>query len=259
MFDLYITRGQFDAISPHSKVVGRPLARLGPPPRVPDAASAEIPAGTRALLERLGPRGFAQWMLDQRQVRLTDTTFRVAHQSLLATRMRTFDMVKIANVYARDLSGLLSVECWGGATFDVSMRFLNECPWERLRALREGIPNILLQALVRGTNGIAYPVYPNNVVHGFVQRAATSGVDLFRVFDSLNWVENMRPTIDAIVEQEKLCEAVVCYTGDIFDKTRSTYNLDYYVRMAHELKAAGTHVLGIKDMVGLLKPKQTRI
>ncbi len=190
---------------------------------------------------------------------MTDTTMRDAHQSLLATRMRTYDMVQAAEAYARNMSGLFSLECWGGATFDVSMRFLKECPWERLGDLRARIPNILFQMLLRGANGVGYTVYPDNVVKGFVQQAADSGMDVFRVFDSLNWVENMRVAIDAVRETGKLCEAVVCYTGDIFDDSRGTYDLNYYVKMARELQSAGTNILGIKDMAGLLKPAQARV
>jgi pyruvate carboxylase len=241
------------------EVLNRPLPPDGPVPRVPEPRREDCQPGTRDKLLELGPTGFAQWMLDQPNVLITDTTFRDAHQSLLATRMRTYDMVQIAETYARDMSRLLSVECWGGATFDVAMRFLNECPWERLRRLRERIPNILFQALIRGANGVGYTVYADNVVKHFVHQAAQSGIDLFRVFDSLNWVENMRQYIDAVLEADKLCEAVVCYTGDLFDPSRATYDLDYYVKMARELKAAGTHILGIKDMAGLLKPAQARV
>ncbi len=246
-------------VNGNPEVTDRPQPTRGPPPRVPRSRKAEIPKGTRDRLVELGPEGFVEWMHAERRVLVTDTTFRDAHQSLLATRMRSYDMVQIADFYARDLADLFSIECWGGATFDVAMRFLKECPWERLRALRERIPNILFQALVRGANGVGYKVYADNVVRAFIHRAADSGIDLFRVFDCLNWVENMRPTIDAILERGKLCEAVVCYTGDLFDTSRPTYNLDYYVRMARELHVAGTHILGIKDMAGLLKPAQTRV
>ena len=179
---------------------------------------------------------------------------RDGHQSLLATRMRSIDMVNAAPAYAHNLPDLFSVECWGGATFDVSYRFLQECPWQRLRDLRERMPNLLTQMLLRASNGVGYTNYPDNVVEKFVDQAAKSGVDVFRVFDSLNWVENMRVAIDAVLESGKICEAAICYTGDILDPSRPKYNLDYYVKMARELKEAGTHILGLKDMAGLLKP-----
>ncbi len=229
-------------------------------PKVPGIDTRQsLPPGSRDLLNELGPEGFASWMLAQERVLITDTTMRDAHQSLLATRMRSYDMTRVAHAYARHMPQLLSMECWGGATFDVSMRFLNECPWQRLADLRERIPNIAFQMLLRGANGVGYTVYPDNVVQGFVHRAADSGIDLFRVFDSLNWVENMRTSIDAVLESGKLCEAVLCYTGDLFDKSRGYYNLDYYIKLARELQAAGTHILCIKDMAGLLKPEQARI
>ena len=179
---------------------------------------------------------------------------RDGHQSLLATRMRSYDMIRVAPAYAHMLPQLLSVECWGGATFDVAYRFLQECPWQRLRDLRAAMPNLMTQMLLRASNGVGYTNYPDNVVQTFVAQAAKSGVDVFRVFDPLNWVENMRVAIDAVIESGKLCEAAVCYTGDLADPARSKYDLKYYVAMAKELSAAGAHVLGIKDMAGLLKP-----
>ncbi len=214
----------------------------------------EIKPGTRQLLQQDGPQAFAQWMRDQKQVLITDTTMRDAHQSLLATRMRSHDITAIAGAYAKGLPQLLSLECWGGATFDVAMRFLTEDPWERLATIREQAPNILLQALVRGSNGVGYTGYPDNVVQKFVFEAAKGGVDLFRVFDCLNWVENMRVSIDAILETGKLCEAAICYTGDILDKNRSKYDLKYYVDLTHELDRVGCHIICIKDMAGVLKP-----
>ncbi|WP_417518587.1 pyruvate carboxylase [Minwuia sp.] len=246
-------------VNGNPEVANRVLPAVGPDPKVPAWQNDEPPKGTRDLLDELGAEKFADWMLAQERVLVTDTTMRDAHQSLLATRMRTFDMVQVADAYARNMSGLFSLECWGGATFDVSMRFLKECPWTRLSDLREKVPNILFQMLLRGANGVGYTVYPDNVVKGFVHQAADSGVDVFRVFDSLNWVENMRVAIDAVRESGKLCEAVVCYTGDIFDDSRGTYDLDYYVKMARDLQAAGTNILGIKDMAGLLKPAQARV
>ena len=246
-------------VNGNPEVEGRSMPNMGHAPVVPALRNENPPKGTRDLLDELGAEKFADWMLDQKRLLMTDTTMRDAHQSLLATRMRSFDMVQVAQAYSRNLSDLFSIECWGGATFDVSMRFLRECPWERLTDLREHIPNILFQMLLRGANGVGYTVYPDNVVKGFVKQAAESGVDVFRVFDSLNWVENMRIAIDAVRESGKLCEAVVCYTGDIFDPTRPRYDLKYYVDMARDLKAAGTNILGIKDMAGLLKPAQARV
>jgi pyruvate carboxylase len=220
----------------------------------PPAEPPEFGETAKSVLDTKGPRAVADWMLAQKRLLVTDTTMRDAHQSLLATRMRTYDMVAVAPAYEAQLKNLFSLECWGGATFDVAMRFLDECPWERLGELRQAMPGHLLQMLFRGSNGVGYTSYPDNAVRSFVKRAAASGVDVFRVFDSLNWVENMRVAIDAVCEAEKLCEGAICYTGDLFDKTRSTYNLDYYVKMAGELKAAGVHVIALKDMAGLLKP-----
>ena len=215
---------------------------------------AEPPLGTRDLLRRLGPEGFARWMLAQNRPLLTDTTMRDAHQSLLATRMRTIDMLRVAPHYARLLPGLLSLECWGGATFDVALRFLKEDPWERLARLREAVPNIALQMLLRGANAVGYTSYADNVVRFFVRQAAAAGIDIFRVFDSLNWVRNMRVSIDAVRESGALCEGAICYTADLFDASRK-YDLAYYLRIARELQAAGVHVLGIKDMAGLARPR----
>ena len=214
--------------------------------------------GPKALLDTEGPAAVAAWMLGETRVLVTDTTMRDAPQSLLATRMRTHDMERIAPAYARNLPGLFSLECWGGATFDVALRFLGECPWERLRRLRAGIPNLLLQMLLRASNAVGYTNYPDNVVRGFVARAAASGIDLFRIFDPLNSVDNMRVAVDAVLETGRICEAAICYTGDLHDPRRSRYDLGYYVRMARELRDAGTHVLGIKDMGGLAKPAAAR-
>ncbi|MCW9039545.1 MAG: pyruvate carboxylase subunit B, partial [Rhodospirillales bacterium] len=189
----------------------------------------------------------------------TDTTMRDAHQSLLATRMRTYDMVQVADAYADQLSDLFSIECWGGATFDVAMRFLKECPWTRLEQLRERIPNVLFQMLLRGANGVGYTSYPDNVVRRFVHQAADAGVDIFRVFDSLNWVENMKVGMDAVLETGKILEGAICYTGDMLDPARPKYDLDYYINMGRELKSVGCHIIGIKDMAGLLKPAAARV
>ena len=225
-------------------------ARLPPIPR-----GVAPPAGTRQLLDQLGPARFSQWMREQERVLLTDTTMRDAHQSLLATRMRTFDMVAIAPAYAALLPQLFSVECWGGATFDVAMRFLREDPWERLERLREAMPNLLLQMLLRSANAVGYTNYPDNVVQYFVRQAAAAGIDVFRIFDSLNWVENMRVAIDAVLATGRLCEAAICYTGNMCNPKERKYTLDYYLGLARELKQAGTHVIGIKDMGGLCQPR----
>ena len=237
-------------------------ARAKPPavacvPELPSFSA--VPAqGTRTLLERLGPKGFSRWMKAETRVLVTDVTMRDAHQSLLATRLRTKDIVAIAPSYASGLPQLLSLECWGGATFDVSMRFLSEDPWERLALIRSKAPNILAQMLLRGANGVGYTNYPDNVIRYFVDQAAKAGIDIFRIFDCLNWVENMRVSIDAVIESGKLAEGAICYTGDILDPARSKYSLDYYVALAKELEAAGVHILGIKDMAGLLKPAAAR-
>jgi len=223
-------------------------------PVVPEYAPLAIIEGSRQILERDGAKGLARWMKAQTHVLFTDTTMRDAHQSLLATRMRSFDITRIAQAYSRGLPNLFSLECWGGATFDVAMRFLNEDPWERLSAVREGAPNILTQMLLRGSNGVGYTNYPDNVVKFFVREAAQGGVDVFRVFDCLNWVENMRVSIDAVAEAGKVAEGAICYTGDLLDPDRAKYDLKYYVGLAKELEAAGAHVLGLKDMAGLLKP-----
>jgi pyruvate carboxylase len=212
------------------------------------------PPGTKQKLDELGADGFAKWMLAQKQVLITDTTMRDAHQSLLATRMRQPDMAAIAPYYAHMLPQLFSVECWGGATFDVAMRFLKEDPWSRLEQFRALMPNLLLQMLLRSSNAVGYTNYPDNVVKAFVKQAAASGIDVFRVFDSLNWVDNMRVAIDAVRDTGKLCEAAICYSGNLSSPQETKYTLDYYLEMGRKLKAAGTHILGIKDMAGLCQP-----
>ena len=240
-------------------VNGHPETRDRPEPRAdikipkPPAKRGEPRMGTRNLLEQQGPGAVADWMRAQKQLLITDTTMRDGHQSLLATRMRSIDMIRVAPAYAANLSGLFGVECWGGATFDVAYRFLQECPWQRLRDLRAAMPNLMTQMLLRGSNGVGYTNYPDNVVQGFVKEAAKN-IDVFRVFDSLNWVENMRVAMDAVIAADKICEGTICYTGDILDPDRAKYDLKYYVGMARELEAAGAHVLGLKDMAGLLKP-----
>ena len=225
---------------------------------VPPKHAPEFRAGTRQLLEEKGAQAVADWMLEQKRLLITDTTMRDGHQSLLATRMRSIDMVKAAPAYASLMPDLFSVECWGGATFDVAFRFLQECPWQRLRDIREHMPNLMTQMLLRASNGVGYTNYPDNVVESFVAEAA-KGIDVFRVFDSLNWVENMRVAMDAVIASGKICEASVCYTGDILDPNRAKYDLNYYVNIGKELKAGGAHILGLKDMAGLLKPAAARV
>ncbi|MGA9436199.1 MAG: pyruvate carboxylase [Roseobacter sp.] len=241
---------------PETKDHPRPPAHVKDPR--PPAQMAEPMMGTRNLLEQKGPQAVADWMKQQRQLLITDTTMRDGHQSLLATRMRSIDMIKVAPAYSANLPQLFSVECWGGATFDVAYRFLQECPWQRLRDLRAAMPNLMTQMLLRASNGVGYTNYPDNVVQEFVRVAANTGVDVFRVFDSLNWVENMRVAMDAVIESNKICEGTICYTGDINDPDRAKYNLKYYVEMGKELRDAGAHVLGLKDMAGLLKPAAAR-
>ena len=241
-------------VNGHPETKGRPRPPAEARPPRPPAAREIPPEGTRQILERGGPEAVARWMAEQERLLVTDTTMRDGHQSLLATRMRTYDMTAAAPAYAATLPGLFSVECWGGATFDVAYRFLHECPWQRLRALRERMPNLLTQMLLRGSNGVGYTYYPDNVVRAFVAQAAESGVDVFRVFDSLNWVENMRVAMDAVIEAGRVCEGTICYTGDLNDPARSKYDLGYYVGMGRELRDAGAHVLGLKDMAGVLKP-----
>ena len=242
-------------VNGNPEVKGRARPAHSNPARLPPGVLAPPAFGTRQKLEELGPEAFAQWMLAEERVLVTDTTMRDAHQSLLATRLRTLDMTAIAPYYASLLPGLFSVECWGGATYDVAMRFLREDPWDRLAQLRARLPNLLLQVLLRGANAVGYTNYPDNVVRFFVKLAAERGVDVFRIFDSLNWVENMRVSIDAVREAGKLCEAALCYTGNLSDPRETKYTLDYYLKLARELKAAGTHVLGIKDMAGLARPR----
>jgi pyruvate carboxylase len=225
-------------------------------PRVPKVKSTEpFVQGTKQILEERGAEGLTKWVQEQSEVLLTDTTFRDAHQSLLATRIRTKDLETIAEPTARLLPQLFSLEMWGGATFDVSYRFLKEDPWARLLILREKAPNILFQMLLRASNAVGYKNYPDNLIKEFVEKSSQAGIDVFRIFDSLNWVKGMTLTIDAVRESGKLAEAAICYTGDIGDSTKVKYDLDYYVTMAKELEVAGAHILGIKDMAGLLKPQ----
>ncbi len=242
------------SVNGHPEARGRPMPKADAAKPVVPFVAGEPQEGTKQLLDKLGPEMFAMWMRDESRVLVTDTTMRDGHQSLLATRIRTYDIAAIAGTYAKALPSLLSLECWGGATFDVAMRFLTEDPWERLAKVREAAPNILLQMLLRGANGVGYTNYPDNVVKHFVRQAAAGGIDLFRVFDCLNWVENMRVSMDAVREENRLCEAAICYTGDILDPNRAKYSLNYYTSLARELEAAGAHIIALKDMAGLLKP-----
>jgi pyruvate carboxylase len=235
-------------LAPPLKPKLNPGIDLGQPP----------PRGLRDQLKEQGPEAFARWIGQQQRVLLTDTTMRDAHQSLFATRMRTADLLAIAPYYARLLPNLLSLECWGGATFDVALRFLKEDPFQRLALLREAIPNIPLQMLLRSANAVGYTNYADNVVKYFVQQAAQAGVDIFRVFDCLNNTDNMRLPIDAVREAGGVAEAAICYTGDLFDASRPKYNLKYYVELAKVLEKAGAQVLGIKDMAGVCRPRAAR-
>lgn len=223
--------------------------------RKPSVALGDIPSGTREILEQRGPKGLADWVKKQKKVLLTDTTLRDAHQSLLATRVRTQDMINIIDHTARLQPALFSLEMWGGATFDVAYRFLHEDPWERLVRLRAKTPNILFQMLLRSANAVGYTNYPDNVVRQFIAQSAAAGIDVFRIFDSLNWLEGMSIAIESVLESGKVAEAALCYSGDILDPRRSKYDLQYYVKMAKELERTGAHMLGIKDMAGLLKPE----
>jgi pyruvate carboxylase len=234
---------------------GRPKpARRAPAPLPAYNTHEPIPERSRQKLQRLGPEKLAQWVLKQKPLLLTDTTFRDAHQSLLATRFRTHDLLNIAEAYARLCSDVFSIEMWGGATFDTTMRFLKESPWRRLTDLRAKIPNILFQMLLRGSNAVGYSNYPDNVVREFVREAAAAGIDVFRIFDSLNWVPNMKVAMEAVLKTGTICEAAICYTGDILNPGRPKYDLKYYVTLAKELEKMGAHFLAIKDMAGLCKP-----
>ncbi len=246
-------------VNGNAETKGRPRPATMALARLPKTSLVELPpAGSKQRLAELGPRRFAEWMRAEPRVLLTDTTMRDAHQSLLATRMRTIDIAAVAPYYSTLLPQLLSLECWGGATFDVAMRFLKEDPFERLAQLRERMPNLLLQMLLRSANAVGYTNYPDDVVRFFVRQAAAGGIDLFRVFDSLNWVDNMRVAIDAVLETGALCEAAICYTGNLQDPAERKYTLKYYVERARELERAGAHIIAIKDMAGLLRPAAAR-
>jgi pyruvate carboxylase len=223
-------------------------------PRVPELNGKELKVGLKQLLDEKGPKEISNYVLNQKRLLLTDTTMRDAHQSLMATRVRTVDMEKIAPAMATLASDLFSVEMWGGATFDVAYRFLKEDPWERLKTLREKVPNLLFQMLLRGANAVGYKNYPDNVIRDFVKVSAKAGIDVYRIFDSLNWLEGMEIAIDEVLNQNKIVEASICYTGDILDETRDKYTLKYYVDLAKKLEQKGAHILAIKDMSALLKP-----
>jgi pyruvate carboxylase len=224
--------------------------------KLPDVdLTVRPPAGSKQLLTELGPEGFARWLWDSPSIKVTDTTFRDAHQSLLATRVRTNGLLMVAPCVARMMPQLLSVECWGGATYDVALRFLKEDPWERLAALREAMPNICLQMLLRGRNTVGYTPYPESVTTAFVEEATATGVDIYRIFDALNNVESMRPAIDAVRSTgTAVAEVALSYTGDLSDPGENLYTLDYYLKLAEQIVEAGAHVLAIKDMAGLLRP-----
>lgn len=229
-------------------------------PRLPKdwhtEASGNTFEGSKQKLERLGAEGLANWLKNEKAIQYTDTTLRDAHQSLLATRVRSLDMLKVAENFAASNPSLFSMEVWGGATFDVALRFLHECPWVRLDKLRKALPNVLLQMLFRGSNGVGYTAYPDNVNIDFIQQAAESGIDIFRIFDSLNWVKAMRTSIAAVRNNtNSIAEACISYTGDISDPSRTKYSLKYYIDLAKQLESEGAHILCIKDMAGLLKPK----
>ena len=238
----------------NAEVKGKAIPRELETAIVPASAEIAPPPGTRQLLQRLGPKKFAAWARKEKRLLVTDTTFRDAYQSLMATRVRTYDLLATAGTIAQRLPNLFSLEMWGGATFDTCMRFLHEDPWQRLRVLRERIPNICFQMLLRGANAVGYASYADNVVTAFVREAYAQGIDIFRIFDSLNSIENMRVAMDAVLETGAVCEAAICYTGDILDKGRPKYSLKYYVALARKLEKLGMHFLAIKDMAGLCKP-----
>ena len=217
--------------------------------------SSPYPKGTKDLLTELGPEAFCKWLKEDHKIHYTDTTMRDAHQSLLATRMRSFDMLKVAESFAKNHPNTFSMEVWGGATFDVCLRFLNESPWTRLRELRKAVPNILFQMLLRGSNAVGYKAYPDNLIEKFVEKSWENGVDIFRIFDSLNWVKAMEPSISYVRNKTGgIAEAAISYTGDILDTSQTKYNLKYYTQLAKDLENTGAHMIAIKDMAGLLKP-----
>ena len=224
-------------------------------PKVPNYPSGAHPLGTKNKLEELGREGFVKWLKNEQKIHFTDTTFRDAHQSLLATRFRTIDLLRVAESFAKNHPDTFSMEVWGGATFDVALRFLHEDPWQRLQKLHKAIPNILLQMLLRGSNGVGYKAYPQNVIKEFTIRAARNGISLFRIFDAFNNIDSMKNSIETVInETSSLAEVAVCYTGDVLNKTNNKYNLQYYLDLARRIEDTGAHLLAIKDMAGLLKP-----
>ena len=236
-------------------VNGKGAAQAAPAiPPAPEAPLGEIKPGLKQLLDQKGPEAIRQFCLESNKLLVADTTLRDAHQSLLATRVRTKDMLEIADYMSWAMPGLFALEMWGGATFDVAYRFLRECPWKRLELLREKIPNIPFMMLFRGANAVGYTNYPDNLNREFIKEAARRGIDVFRIFDSLNWMPNMEVSIDEVLNQNKVVEGYICYTGDISDPSRDKYDLKYYLSMAREMEKRGVHILGIKDMAGLLKP-----
>jgi pyruvate carboxylase len=230
-------------------------------PVIPDYEKySPYPDGSRQKILKLGPDGLVKWIKDQKSILYTDTTFRDAHQSLLATRVRTKNMLDVAESFAKNHPQVFSMEMWGGATFDVALRFLHECPWQRLQLLREAIPNILFQMLIRGSNAIGYKAYPDNLIERFIEESAKNGIDIFRIFDSLNWVEGMKVSIKAVRERTGgIAEAAICYTGEILNPDNKKYTLQYYLDLARQLEDEGAHILAIKDMAGLLKPYSAEV
>ncbi|MFW5961805.1 MAG: pyruvate carboxylase, partial [bacterium] len=228
-------------------------------PIVPEVKDNIKLKGTKNILDEKGVSGLISWIKNEKKILLTDTTFRDAHQSLMATRVRTKDMEKIAYPTAALAPELFSLEMWGGATFDVAYRFLKESPWERLEKLRKEVPNILFQMLIRGSNAVGYKNYPDNVIREFIKKAAEKGIDIFRIFDSLNWLPAMEVSLEQVLKEGKVAETSICYTGDLLDKNNRKYDLDYYLDLAKELENRGAHILGIKDMSGLLKPYAAQI
>ncbi len=247
-------------VNQNELVKDRPKALRRDPAPLPDFSHIKTaPEGYRQKFQKMGAEKFCKSLLDEKSLLITDTTFRDAHQSLLATRMRTYDLERIVESYSKLCPELFSMEMWGGATFDVSMRFLKECPWQRLADMRAKAPNILTQMLLRASNAVGYTNYPDNIVKAFVKEATQTGMDVFRVFDALNWVPNMKVAMDAVNEYGGICEASLCYTGDILNPGRTKYDLNYYVNMAKELECMGAHIIAIKDMAGLLKPAAAKI
>ncbi|WP_375581134.1 pyruvate carboxylase [Marivirga tractuosa] len=266
--DLFIITQKFDrgtktlrfladvSVNGHPDVKVKEANKTFRHPSIPDYDKyGTYPKGTKNILTELGPEKFAEWLKKEKAIHYTDTTFRDAHQSLLATRMRGLDMMKVAEGYAKNNPEIFSMEVWGGATFDVCMRFLHENPWERLAKFRRAMPNVLLQMLLRGSNAVGYKAYPDNLIERFIEKSAETGIDIFRIFDSLNWLEAMKVSIKTVRERtNSIAEAAICYTGDILDPEQKKYTLDYYIDFAKQLEGEGAHIIAIKDMAGLLKP-----